>query len=596
MRNLLLLFALIPFFAQGQITKSQVDTRINQKVTTQVKPSDLRNALKYIAQYARQADSTALVAIASAGGGGVTPTSTNTLTNKTMSGGSNTFSAIPQSAITNLTSDLALKAALSSPTFTGTPVLPVGTSVGNVSSTELQFMDGVTSAIQTQLGGKQSTLISGTNIKTINGASLLGSGDISISGGSGLTNVFNIVNYGATDNGDTDDDTPAIQAAINAARAVNGLVLIPSAITKWRILNTINIVPISGQNEVQIDIEAHGRVGNQIVYSGTGNKPVFYIKGLRFAKISGIKVTVPTTIADLQIFDLDTDDPSYSTTHITFKDIHMFMGNGANNVGYRMGHVSGGGADISNIQWENCSVWGNVAGGNAGVIDSQIGWLVEGANTLQNTWIGGFGAFLGKMISNSSRAGSTGTGNGAWYIYGLGTSQNRVEYDFNNSQSYVISGGRYERGRRFMTVTNGNDSPSITVTGVELNDFEPSDNVLFWIDRPCSVVLQNINVLGQQYRTTAYTNAAITLYGGGDGAGVGSLIVDGGSWMASDAFYRYNLNSTKWQVSIRGVGKLNPTTRVRETWMKNRTVAQAPNGTVYSISVNDAGAVTATAD
>lgn len=36
--------------------------------------------------------------------------------------------------------------------------------------------------LQTALDGKQSTLVSGTNIKTINGNSLLGSGDISISG------------------------------------------------------------------------------------------------------------------------------------------------------------------------------------------------------------------------------------------------------------------------------------------------------------------------------------------------------------------------------------------------------------------------------
>jgi hypothetical protein len=80
--------------------------------------------------------------------------------------------------------------------------------------TELNYVDGVTSAIQTQLNGKQTTsnlvtsvtssstdaqypsakclytglngkqatLVSGTNIKTINNTSLLGSGDISIGG------------------------------------------------------------------------------------------------------------------------------------------------------------------------------------------------------------------------------------------------------------------------------------------------------------------------------------------------------------------------------------------------------------------------------
>lgn len=57
-------------------------------------------------------------------------------------------------------------------------------AVSAVTSTELGYLDGVTSAIQTQLNNKQATLVSGTNIKTINGASILGSGDLAISGGS----------------------------------------------------------------------------------------------------------------------------------------------------------------------------------------------------------------------------------------------------------------------------------------------------------------------------------------------------------------------------------------------------------------------------
>lgn len=43
------------------------------------------------------------------------------------------------------------------PTFTGTVVLPSTTSIGDVSSTELGYVNGVTSAIQTQLDGKAAT-------------------------------------------------------------------------------------------------------------------------------------------------------------------------------------------------------------------------------------------------------------------------------------------------------------------------------------------------------------------------------------------------------------------------------------------------------
>jgi len=48
-------------------------------------------------------------------------------------------------------SALDLKANLAAPTFTGTVVLPSTTSIGNVDSTELGYLNGVTSSIQTQL-------------------------------------------------------------------------------------------------------------------------------------------------------------------------------------------------------------------------------------------------------------------------------------------------------------------------------------------------------------------------------------------------------------------------------------------------------------
>ena len=48
----------------------------------------------------------------------------------------------------------ALKANLDSPTFSGTVSLPSTTSIGNVSSTELSYIDGVTSSVQTQLSAK----------------------------------------------------------------------------------------------------------------------------------------------------------------------------------------------------------------------------------------------------------------------------------------------------------------------------------------------------------------------------------------------------------------------------------------------------------
>lgn len=47
----------------------------------------------------------------------------------------------------------------------------------------------------TLLGAKQDTLVSGTNIKTINGTAILGSGDISISGGGSTVTITQATGY-----------------------------------------------------------------------------------------------------------------------------------------------------------------------------------------------------------------------------------------------------------------------------------------------------------------------------------------------------------------------------------------------------------------
>lgn len=49
------------------------------------------------------------------------------------------------------------------------------------------------SQVQTDLWAKQDTLVSGTNIKTINNTSILWSGDITITGGSSFNPILNQV-------------------------------------------------------------------------------------------------------------------------------------------------------------------------------------------------------------------------------------------------------------------------------------------------------------------------------------------------------------------------------------------------------------------
>lgn len=46
------------------------------------------------------------------------------------------------------------KAPIASPTFTGTVTLPSTTSIGNLTSTEIGYLDGITSSVQTQINTK----------------------------------------------------------------------------------------------------------------------------------------------------------------------------------------------------------------------------------------------------------------------------------------------------------------------------------------------------------------------------------------------------------------------------------------------------------
>jgi hypothetical protein len=74
------------------------------------------------------------------------------------------------------TTALAGKAPAASPTFTGTVIVP-----------DNSFTIAKVNGLQAALDAKQATLVSATNIKTINGTTILGSGDMVVGGGSGPT-------------------------------------------------------------------------------------------------------------------------------------------------------------------------------------------------------------------------------------------------------------------------------------------------------------------------------------------------------------------------------------------------------------------------
>ena len=121
--------------------------------------------------------------------------------------GTTAWSSIPYFKDT-LDLDISGKAPLVSPTFTGNVTLPSTTSIGDVSSTELAYVNGVTSAIQTQLDGKLASATASTTYAPLSGPSFTGTVT--------LPNTTSIGDVSSTEIGYVNGVTSAIQTQLDA--------------------------------------------------------------------------------------------------------------------------------------------------------------------------------------------------------------------------------------------------------------------------------------------------------------------------------------------------------------------------------------------
>lgn len=168
------------------------------------------------------------------------------------------------SNITNLQTSLDAKANLAGPTFTGSVVLPATTSIGNVNSTELSYLDGVTSAIQTQINAK-ANLASPTFTGTVTLPSSTVTNDM-LAGSIADSKLSTISTAGKVSNSATTATSANTASAIVARDASNNF----SA-------GTITATGVVGR--VTVNSGASANVGRVFVHNPSGGNPTGAVAG-----------------------------------------------------------------------------------------------------------------------------------------------------------------------------------------------------------------------------------------------------------------------------------------------------------------------------
>ncbi|MEY3378150.1 MAG: hypothetical protein RLZZ328_1293, partial [Bacteroidota bacterium] len=177
----------------------------------------------------------------------------------------NASAEIEQSKIANLVSDLGSKAPSSGPTFTGTVTLPGTTAIGNVSSTEIGYLDGVTSGIQTQIDTKLASATAASTYAPI--ASPTFTGTVV------LPSTTSVGNVSSTEIGYLDGVTSAVQTQIDAKAASSTVTSHTSATTSVHgISDTSQLAYKNAANQTftgNLEVDGNMTVDGNLTVNGT---------------------------------------------------------------------------------------------------------------------------------------------------------------------------------------------------------------------------------------------------------------------------------------------------------------------------------------
>ena len=187
--------------------------------------------------------------------------------------------------LTSVPDTYALKSEIPDIT-TKQDILVSGTNIKTINGTSLlgsgnievaANVDLSNLATKEELNAKQDTLVSGTNIKTINGNSLLGSGDITIEGGSGsvdLTDYYTKTETNELVNPKLEQVT-LTQAEYDAIQTKEDNVLYIISDAEDLKFKTINGQQITGEGNIEIKASADNVPTVQTTPKGTTNNYIY---------------------------------------------------------------------------------------------------------------------------------------------------------------------------------------------------------------------------------------------------------------------------------------------------------------------------------
>jgi hypothetical protein len=372
------------------------------------------------------------------------------------------------------------------------------------------------------------------------------------------------------------DDTAAFQAAANAAIAASGTLLIPPTPNSYVISSTINLVPAGAGLQFHLDIAAsalqEGAGGGQfaaILWNGGNNTSIFKSLGWKRSQISGIQIRIPTNKSGVVAWDIDHDTPRSSTSLLNFCGCRVTVSGtpAADHVGWRMGHTSAVSGELSFLNWYGCSVECIV-----GYTGNPIGWVNEDPNGLSLQWYGCTCSTLKTAWSTTSTPGAgSPNGGGSMFWYGCGCSQTEIDFDLTGS-NYLISGGRFELGKRFIQLASGTSPNTVICQNVNIATYSPADGQIFRSDRPGCLILDNCYVNRNGGGGADYDLNMIRLsVGGGLPA---TCFVRGGCYQADDPFFFSD--GTKTLMVVESVNKVTTNGIVTGSFSERRGLTATP--------------------